>query len=109
MSGVPVSTSIELTASGKSVRVPSRLETTPPTKTLVTLAFAFFASTALADGSHSGDHGDAGMSIGKFTKIGTQWNRLTIDHGPLDYLDMRLARGDIEARDYAARKERLTS
>ena len=75
-------------------------------KTLMPLAFSLSASTALAEGSHTGAHGDAGMSKGTITKVDTQWNRLTMDHGPLD---MRLARGDIDAEYYAARKERLTS
>ncbi|MGB2201660.1 MAG: copper-binding protein [Pseudooceanicola atlanticus] len=57
-------------------------------KTLMTLAFALFATTAVAEGSHSGDHGDAGMSMGTITKVDTQWNRLTIDHGPLANLEM---------------------
>lgn len=57
-------------------------------KTLTTLAFALFATTAVAEGTHSGDHGDMEMSMGKITKIDTQWNRLTIDHGPLANLDM---------------------
>lgn len=57
-------------------------------KILMTLAFALFASTAVAEGSHSGDHVDAGMSMGTITKVDTQWNRLTIDHGPLENLDM---------------------
>ncbi len=55
-------------------------------KTLMTLAFALFATTAAAEGTHS--HGDMEMSMGKVTKVDTQWNRLTIDHGPLDNLDM---------------------
>lgn len=55
-------------------------------KTLMTLAFALFATTAIAEGTHS--HGDMEMSTGKITKIDTQWNRLTIDHGPLANLDM---------------------
>ncbi|MBB05889.1 MAG: RND transporter [Pseudooceanicola sp.] len=55
-------------------------------KTLMTLAFALFASTAVAEGTHS--HGDMEMSMGTITKVDTQWNRLTIDHGPLENLDM---------------------
>lgn len=57
-------------------------------RTLMTIAFTLFASTAVAEGSHSGDHGDTGMSMGTITKVDTQWNRLTIDHGPLDNVDM---------------------
>lgn len=55
-------------------------------KTLMTLAFALFASTAVAEGTHS--HGNMEMSMGTITKVDTQWNRLTIDHGPLENLDM---------------------
>lgn len=55
-------------------------------KTLMTLAFALFATTAAAEGTYS--HGDMEMSMGTITKVDTQWNRLTIDHGPLENLDM---------------------
>ena len=55
-------------------------------KTLMTLAFALFASTAVAEGTHS--HGNMEMSMGTITRVDTQWNRLTIDHGPLENLDM---------------------
>lgn len=57
-------------------------------KTLMTLAFALFATTAVAEGSHSGGHGHAEMSMGTITKVDTKWNRLTIDHGPLANLGM---------------------
>ena len=55
-------------------------------KTLMTLALAFFATTAVAEGAHN--HGDMETSMGTITRIDTQWNRLTIDHGPLENLDM---------------------
>ena len=55
-------------------------------KTLMSIAFALFATTAVAEGTHG--HGDMEMSMGKITKIDTQWNRLTIDHGPLANLEM---------------------
>ncbi|MFD1341494.1 copper-binding protein [Litorisediminicola beolgyonensis] len=53
-------------------------------KTLMTLAFALFAATAHAE-SHSAE---MPMSTGTITKVDTQWNRLTIDHGPLENLEM---------------------
>ncbi|APX21530.1 MAG: RND transporter [Rhodobacteraceae bacterium] len=31
---------------------------------------------------------DDGMSTGTVTKVDTQWNKVTIDHGPLENLDM---------------------
>ncbi|QOL82809.1 copper-binding protein [Pseudooceanicola spongiae] len=57
-------------------------------KTLIALAFALFAATAHAEGTHSADHGDMQMSHGTITKIDTKWNKLTIDHGPLENLGM---------------------
>ncbi|MEC7792822.1 MAG: copper-binding protein [Pseudomonadota bacterium] len=62
-------------------------------KTLTALAFALFSATAaIASGDHAGSHDAAHatteMSTGKITKIDTQWNRLTIDHGPLANLEM---------------------
>ncbi len=61
-------------------------------KTLMTLAVALFASAAHAE-SHMAampmDHSaDMAMSSGTITKVDTQWNRLTIDHGPLENLEM---------------------
>ncbi|OWU84536.1 RND transporter [Oceanicola sp. 22II-s10i] len=70
-------------------------------KTLMTLAFALFASTATAEGTHSGDHGGAGMSMGTITKVDTQWKRLTIDHGPLENLDMEAMTMVFEVADPA--------
>lgn len=54
-------------------------------KMLMTLAFALFAATAQAEDTQTGD---VGMTFGTITKIDTQWNRLTIDHGPLENLGM---------------------
>ncbi|MCT4372038.1 copper-binding protein [Yangia mangrovi] len=31
---------------------------------------------------------DDGMSTGTVTKVDTKWNKVTIDHGPLENLDM---------------------
>ncbi len=68
-------------------------------KPLMTLAFALFAATAQAEGTHSGDHGD--MSHGTITKIDTKWNKLTIDHGPLTNLDMEAMTMVFEVADPA--------
>lgn len=68
-------------------------------KTLMTLAFALFATTAVAESTHG--HGDMEMSMGKITKIDTQWNRLTIDHGPLANLDMEAMTMVFEVADPA--------
>ncbi|MFC4671984.1 copper-binding protein [Seohaeicola nanhaiensis] len=68
-------------------------------KTLMTLAFALFATTAVAEGTNS--HGDMKMSMGKITKIDTQWNRLTIDHGPLANLEMEAMTMVFEVADPA--------
>ncbi|GAA6149971.1 copper-binding protein [Pseudooceanicola nitratireducens] len=62
-------------------------------KTMITLAVTLFTATAaIASGDHAGSHdaahGTMEMSMGKITKIDTQWNRLTIDHGPLANLGM---------------------
>ncbi len=50
---------------------------------LLTLAAAFIitAGAAFASGDHP-------MATGTVTKIDSQWNKLTIDHGPLENLDM---------------------
>ncbi|MAQ82068.1 MAG: RND transporter [Maritimibacter sp.] len=66
-------------------------------KTLMTLAFALFAATAHAE-SHGGD---APMSSGTITKVDTQWNRLTIDHGPLENLEMEAMTMVFEVTDPA--------
>ncbi|WP_306043925.1 copper-binding protein [Mameliella sp. MMSF_3455] len=52
-------------------------------KRLLTLsaALAMTAGLALAEGAHV-------MSSGTVTKIDTKWNKITIDHGPLENLDM---------------------
>lgn len=39
------------------------------------------ATAALAEGNTA-------MSTGTVTKVDTQWNKVTIDHGPLENLDM---------------------
>lgn len=44
-------------------------------------ALALTATSALADGDHP-------MATGTVTKVDTQWNKVTIDHGPLENLDM---------------------
>jgi len=46
---------------------------------VLTAAFAVLAAPVLAD---------AHLSKGTITKIDRQWNKLTIDHGPLANLDM---------------------
>ncbi|ASP23453.1 periplasmic copper-binding protein (plasmid) [Antarctobacter heliothermus] len=47
----------------------------------VSAAMILAAGAALADGDHA-------MSVGTVTKIDTKWNKVTIDHGPLENLDM---------------------
>ncbi|MCI5110533.1 MAG: copper-binding protein [Marivita sp.] len=47
----------------------------------LTTAFLLLAGGALAEGDHA-------MSSGKVTKIDARWNKITIDHGPLENLDM---------------------
>ena len=44
-------------------------------------ALALSATSAFADGDHP-------MSAGTVTKVDSQWNKVTIDHGPLENLDM---------------------
>ena len=68
-------------------------------KTLMTLALAFFATTAVAEGAHN--HGDMETSMGTITRIDTQWNRLTIDHGPLANLEMEAMTMVFEVADPA--------
>ena len=54
-------------------------------KTLLALAFTLATSgAALAQMTH----GAMPMSQGTITKIDEKWNRLTIDHGPLENLEM---------------------
>ena len=55
-------------------------------RNLLAFVFAIFASVALADST--GNHGAMPMSTGTITKIDTKWNKLTIDHGPLENLEM---------------------
>lgn len=47
----------------------------------IAAAVVLSATTAFAQS-------DDGMSIGTVTKVDTKWNKVTIDHGPLDNLDM---------------------
>lgn len=44
-------------------------------------ALGLTATSTLADGDHP-------MATGTVTKVDTQWNKVTIDHGPLENLDM---------------------
>ncbi|WP_424934437.1 copper-binding protein [Amaricoccus macauensis] len=44
-------------------------------------ALILTTTTAMAEQSSS-------MSTGTVTKVDTQWNKVTIDHGPLENLDM---------------------
>ena len=66
-------------------------------KTLITIAFALFATTAHA-ASHAAEHP---MTSGTITKVDTQWNRLTIDHGPLENLGMEAMTMVFEVADPA--------
>ncbi|MCA0920663.1 copper-binding protein [Pseudooceanicola nanhaiensis] len=69
-------------------------------KTLIAGAFALLTATAaVAQTSH--DHGDMPMARGTITKIDSQWNRLTIDHGPLETLDMGAMKMVFEVADPA--------
>ncbi|WP_375691733.1 copper-binding protein [Pseudooceanicola sp. LIPI14-2-Ac024] len=54
-------------------------------KSLLALAFALATSGAAMAQMN---HGDMPMSHGTITKIDSKWNKLTIDHGPLENLDM---------------------
>ncbi|SIO30759.1 copper-binding protein [Vannielia litorea] len=47
----------------------------------ITAAIVLAATTAFAEGDHP-------MATGTVTKVDSQWNKLTIDHGPLENLDM---------------------
>lgn len=47
----------------------------------IAAALVLSATTAFAQS-------DDGMSTGTVTKVDTKWNKVTIDHGPLDNLDM---------------------
>jgi len=69
-------------------------------KTLFALAFTLATSgAALAQMSHS--PGDMPMSQGTITKIDETWNRLTIDHGPLEHLEMEAMTMVFEVADPA--------
>ncbi|MBL3705129.1 RND transporter [Sulfitobacter sp. BDSS02] len=69
-------------------------------KTLLAITFALITSTSvLADSGHG--HGDMPMVHGTITKIDSKWNRLTIDHGPLDNLDMGAMKMVFEVADPA--------
>lgn len=52
-------------------------------KILMTVAFSLFAPFAMA-----ASHAEMPLSKGTITKIDTKWNKITIDHGPLENLDM---------------------
>lgn len=47
----------------------------------ITAALVLGATAATAEGDHP-------MATGTVTKVDTQWNKVTIDHGPLENLDM---------------------
>lgn len=47
----------------------------------IAAALVLSATTAFAQS-------DDGMSTGTVTKVDTKWNKVTIDHGPLENLDM---------------------
>lgn len=69
-------------------------------KTLLALAFTLATSgAAMAQMAH--DHGDMPMSHGTITKIDEKWNRLTIDHGPLENLEMEAMTMVFEVADPA--------
>ena len=67
-------------------------------KSLLALAFALLASAAVAE---SMDHGNMAMTTGTIKKIDTQWNKLTIDHGPLENLEMEAMTMVFEVADPA--------
>ncbi|WP_109464892.1 copper-binding protein [Albibacillus kandeliae] len=67
-------------------------------KTLLAIAVALATSTAaMAQMTH--DQGDMPMVHGIITKIDSKWNRLTIDHGPLENLDMGAMKMVFEVAD----------
>lgn len=70
-------------------------------KTLMTLALVLITSAVQAEGTHSGDHADMAMNTGTITRIDTKWNKLTIDHGPLESLDMPAMKMVFELADPA--------
>ncbi|MCV2891316.1 copper-binding protein [Ruegeria aquimaris] len=49
------------------------------------LSFAAIAAIAVSGALSAGEHP---MATGTVTKVDTQWNKVTIDHGPLENLDM---------------------
>jgi Cu/Ag efflux protein CusF len=65
-------------------------------KKLLSLSAALLmsAGAALADGDHP-------MSKGTVTKIDTKWNKVTIDHGPLENLAMPAMKMVFEVADPA--------
>jgi len=67
-------------------------------KTLLALAFTLATSGAAMAQMN---HGDMPMSQGKITKIDEKWNRLTIDHGPLENLEMEAMTMVFEVADPA--------
>ncbi|WP_370313068.1 copper-binding protein [Sagittula sp.] len=57
-------------------------------KTLKALAIALLTVTAPASAALAESHMAMPMSQGTITKIDTKWKKVTIDHGPLENLDM---------------------
>ena len=57
-------------------------------KLLQLLALALVTSTAPATLVLAESHAEMAMTEGTITKIDTKWKKVTIDHGPLENLDM---------------------
>lgn len=64
-------------------------------KILSVIAALMLSATA----SLAGGHGE--MATGTITKVDTQWNKLTIDHGPLENLEMPAMKMVFEVADPA--------
>lgn len=58
----------------------------------LTAALMLVTGAAIAEGDHL-------MSNGTVTKIDTKWNKITIDHGPLENLDMPAMKMAFELAD----------
>ena len=57
-------------------------------KLLQLLALALVTSTAPATLALAESHAEMAMTEGTITKIDTKWKKVTIDHGPLENLEM---------------------
>lgn len=65
------------------------------------LALVLFAASAQAGDTQASGHTETAMSLGTITKIDSMWNKLTIDHGPLENLEMEAMTMVFEVADPA--------